>query len=91
MPAAAILFSATSHPGVISGPGIPNVRIAGQPAAVLGDGHVCGFPIPPGHPSNMISKGSTKVRIGTKPAARVGDLCACGAQIEVGVLHVNIG
>jgi len=91
MPAAAILFSVTSHPGVITGPGAATVRIAGFPAAVVGDKHVCGFPIPPGHPPNTITAGSLKVRFNQQFAARVGDPCACGAQIEVGVLTVNIG
>ena len=90
MPAAAILASPTSHPGVIAGPGVPNVLIGGFPAAVVGDQHVCGFPIPPGHPPNVIAQGSTKVLIGNRPAARVGDLCACGAKIEAGVFTVNI-
>jgi uncharacterized Zn-binding protein involved in type VI secretion len=91
MPAAAILFSPTSHPGIIVGPGAPTVNIGGLPAALVGDKHVCGFPIPPGHPPNAILAGSMKVRINNVFAARVGDPCACGAQIEAGVPTVNIG
>lgn len=90
MPAAAILLSPTSHPGMITGPGVPTVRFGGQPAAVVGDVHVCAFPVPPGHPPNAIVTGSVKVRIGGRFAARVGDLCGCGAQIEAGVFTVNI-
>lgn len=91
MPAAAFLFSPTSHPGVIMGPGVPAVRIAGMPAVVVGDQHTCAFPVPPGHPPNAIASGSFKVRINQRFAARVGDLCACGAQITVGAFNVNIG
>lgn len=91
MPAAAFQFSPTSHPGVIAGPGVPAVRIEGLPAAVVGDKHVCAFPVPPGHSPNVIAKGSARVRINKRFAARVGDLCACGAQIEAGALNVNIG
>lgn len=90
MPPAAVLLSPTSHPGVIAGPGVPTVRIGGMPAAVVGDQHVCAFPVPPGHPPNAILMGSLKVRIGGRFAARVGDPCACGAQIEAGVFTVNI-
>lgn len=90
MPPAAILFSPTSHPGVIAGPGAATVRIGGLPAAVVGDQHICAFPVPPGHPPNAIVQGSVKVRINQRFAARVGDLCACGAQIEAGVFTVNI-
>jgi uncharacterized Zn-binding protein involved in type VI secretion len=90
MPAAAVLSSATSHPGMIAGPGVPTVLIGGLPAAVAGDQHVCAFPVPPGHPPNAIVTGSAKVMIGGRPAARVGDSCACGAQIVSGVLTVNI-
>jgi uncharacterized Zn-binding protein involved in type VI secretion len=91
MPNAAVRFSPTSHPGMIAGPGSPTVKIGGLPAAVVGDEHICGFPVPPGHPPNMIAEGSAKVKFGGKPAARVGDLCACGAQIEAGIPNVNIG
>jgi uncharacterized Zn-binding protein involved in type VI secretion len=91
MPNAAILLSPTSHPGMIVGPGSPTVTIAGLPAAVVGDQHICAFPVPPGHPPNVIAQGSTTVKFGGVPAARVGDLCACGALIEAGVPTVNIG
>jgi uncharacterized Zn-binding protein involved in type VI secretion len=91
MPNAAVQFSPTSHPGMIAGPCVPTVKIAGLPAAVVGDTHICAFPVPPGHPPNVIVTGSTKVKFFGRPAARVGDLCACGAQIEAGVPTVNIG
>jgi uncharacterized Zn-binding protein involved in type VI secretion len=90
MPNAAILFSPTDHPGMIVGPGSMTVTIAGLPAALVGDQHVCAFPTPPGHPPNVIITGSLKVTISGRPAARVGDQCACGAQITVGAPTVNI-
>ena len=68
MPNAAVLFSPTSHPGVITGPGAPTVRIAGLPAAVVGDQHACAFPVPPGHPPNAIASGSARVKFGGRPA-----------------------
>ena len=91
MPNAAVMFSPTSHPGMVAGPGAPTVKIAGLPAAVVGDQHICTFPVPPGHPPNIVAKGSATVKFAGRPAARVGDLCACGAQIEAGVPTVNIG
>jgi uncharacterized Zn-binding protein involved in type VI secretion len=87
MPPAAVQNAITSHPGTISGPGVPNVRIAGVAAAVLGDTHVCGAT---GHPPNAISTASAKVRVGGRFAARQGDSCTCGARIETGVAKVNI-
>lgn len=90
MPAAATLLSVTSHPGLIAGPGVPNVLIGGLPAAVVGDVHVCAFPPPAVHPPNVILAGSVRVSIGGRFAARVGDPCACGAQIESGIVTVII-
>lgn len=82
MPFAATLPAQTGHPGVVTGPGVPNVLIGGMPAAVMGDLHTCSFPPPAGpHPSSPIVKGSVSVLIGGKPAARVGDLAGCGAPI----------
>ena len=91
MPAAAVQFSPTSHPGAIAGPCVPKVRIGGFAAAVVGDQHICAFPVPPGHPPNVVSSGSVKVRIGGRFAARVGDPCACGALVTAGVVKVQIG
>ncbi len=92
MPAAAFLLAATSHPGSITGPGVPNVLINGQPAVCVGDIHTCAFPPVAGpHPPNPISKGSGTVYIGGRPAARQGDLCGCGASIVVGSPNVQIG
>lgn len=72
----------TTHGGVITGPGVPNVLIGGQPAAVLGDMHLCPMmtpgvpPIP--HVGGPIQPPcSPTVLIGGRPAARVGDIAMC--------------
>jgi uncharacterized Zn-binding protein involved in type VI secretion len=91
MPFAARVGDPTNHPGAVSGPGVRTVLIGGQPAAVLGDAHACGFPPPPPHPPTPLVVGSATVLVGGRPAARVGDLAGCGASILVGCPTVNIG
>jgi uncharacterized Zn-binding protein involved in type VI secretion len=92
MPPAARIGDATTHPGLISGPGVPNVLISGLPAAVVGDVHTCAFPPPAGpHPPNPIAQGSLTVLIGGRPAARLGDLTGCGALIMSSAPTVIIG
>jgi uncharacterized Zn-binding protein involved in type VI secretion len=92
MPPAARVGDPTSHPGTITGPGVPNVLIGGQPAAVVGDTHTCAFPPLAGpHPPTPIARGSATVYIGGRPAARVGDITGCGANIIMGMLTVQIG
>ncbi len=92
MPFAARIFDPIGHPGLIVGPGTPNVLINGLPAACVGDQVACAMPPPAGpHPPNPIAKGSATVMIGKRPAARVGDLSGCGAPIMMGALSVNIG
>jgi uncharacterized Zn-binding protein involved in type VI secretion len=92
MAAAARVLDATSHPGVISGPGAPTVLIGGQPAARVGDLHVCAMPPPAGpHPAGPIITGSATVLIGGLSAARVGDSTACGATIVSGCPNVFVG
>jgi len=91
MPPAARVGDPSGHPGVITGPGIPTVLIAGAPAATVGDLHACSFPPPPPHPPTPIALGSSSVLIGGKPAARVGDMAGCGAPILVGAPTVLIG
>jgi uncharacterized Zn-binding protein involved in type VI secretion len=86
---AARILDVTSHPGVIAGPGVPNVLIGGRPAAVQGEKHGCAQPDP--HSPNKITTGSSTVSIGGKPAARVGDSTACGAFITSGATSVEIG
>jgi uncharacterized Zn-binding protein involved in type VI secretion len=91
MPPAARVGDPTSHPGVITGPGVATVLIASQPAAVVGDMHTCSFPPPPTHPPTAIVAGSATVLIGGRPAARVGDSAACGATIVSGGSTVMVG
>jgi len=62
---AARLGDTTATGDVITGPGVPTVLIAGQPAAVAGDtitGNAC---------TGAIAMGSPTVLIGGRPAARV--------------------
>jgi uncharacterized Zn-binding protein involved in type VI secretion len=82
----------TGHPGIIAGPGVLTVLIGGQPAAVVGDNHVCSMPPLAGpHPPSPLAMGSTTVLIGGRPAARVGDISGCGAPIVMGAPLVMVG
>jgi uncharacterized Zn-binding protein involved in type VI secretion len=89
------------HPfmGVLTGSAVNTVRIAGQPAAVVGsiaDNTPAHFPTPPGTtfqkpPANKatIQMGSATVKIGGKPAARGGDTaitCNDPADTPVGTV-----
>jgi len=90
MPPAARVGDLTGHPGVLNGPGVPTVLIAGRPAVRIGDLHVCALaPVP--HPPTGIAQGQPRVLIGGSPAARVGDLTGCGAPILTGAPNVEIG
>lgn len=92
MPPAARVTDPSGHPGMISGPGVPNVLIGGLPAAVVGDLHACAMPTPAGpHPPSPLVKGSANVLIGGRPAVRMGDLSGCGAPIVMGLPTVEIG
>lgn len=92
MPPAARITDASGHPGMITGPGVPNVLVGGLPAAVLGDLHACAMPPPAGpHPPSPLVKGSATVLVGGRPAARLGDLSGCGAPIVMGLPTVLIG
>ena len=92
MPNAARVGDPTAHPGVVSGPGVPNVTIEGQPAAVQGDTHTCSMPPTAGpHPPTPFAVGSLTVRIGGRGVLRMGDTSGCGAPITKGALTVQIG
>jgi uncharacterized Zn-binding protein involved in type VI secretion len=91
MPPAARVGDPTAHPGIVTGPGLPTVLVGGQPAAVLGDVHACGFPGAVPHPPTPIAKGSTMVLVGGRPVARMTDLAACSAPIISGIPPVEIG
>ena len=94
MPPAAKVGDVTNHGGTIAGPGEPTVLLAGMPAAVVGDNHVCPMfystPGPP-HAATPFPMGSATVTIGGKPALRVGDVCICGAASAVGEPTIQIG
>lgn len=83
MPAAARVNDVTIHGGTIVGPGVTTVLLAGMPAAVVGDLHVCALPPFP--------SGSATVLIGGRPAVRITDVCVCGAMAAVGAPNVEIG
>lgn len=92
MPPAARITDPSGHPGMITGPGVPNVLIGGLPAAVLGDLHTCAMPPLAGpHPPSPMVKGSVTVLIGGRPAVRLGDMSGCGAPIVMGHPTVLIG
>lgn len=92
MPPAARLADQTGHPGIIAGPGVPNVVIGGMPAAVVGDTHVCLMPPTAGpHPPAPFPSGSSTVHIGGRPALRVTDQSSCGAPIMTGATTVILG
>jgi uncharacterized Zn-binding protein involved in type VI secretion len=62
---AARIGDTTATGDTVTGPGVPNVLIAGQPAAVVGDlvaGNAC---------TGAITMGAPTVLIGGRPAARV--------------------
>lgn len=92
MPPAARVTDVSTHGGTIVGPGVPTVLIAGMPAAVVTDMHVCAIPPIVHQPTaSPFPMGSTTVLVGGKPALRVGDTCICGASAAVGVPTVVIG
>jgi uncharacterized Zn-binding protein involved in type VI secretion len=78
----------TAHGGAVSGPGVANVFIGGQPSAVAGDMHTCSIVV---HAVTTFTKGSATVMIGGRPALRAGDLSGCGAPIVSGMPTVQIG
>ena len=91
MPPAARVGDVSTHGGTITGPGVSIVLVAGQPAAVAGDLHVCALP-PNGHQptTSPFAAGSTTVLIGGRPALRTTDTCICGAMAVLGAPTVII-
>lgn len=78
---AARMGDTTAHGGTIV-VGCPTVLICNQPAACLGDNHVCpmqtpGTPPIPHVGGPITGPGAPTVLIGGKPAAVVGDMCVC--------------
>lgn len=80
----------TGPPGVIAGPGVPNVLIGGQPAAVAGSPDILAVPSGSQPPAPFV-KGSVTVLIGGRPALRVGDTAGNGLTVVKGALNVLIG
>lgn len=82
MKPAARMGDQTAHGGTIV-VGFPTVLIGGQPAARIGDMHVCTMlnppPPPPGipHVGGPVVLGSFTVLVGTMPLARMGDMLTC--------------
>ena len=80
MPPAARMGDPTAHGGTII-MGFPTVLIGGQPAARMGDMHVCPMqtpgvpPIP--HVGGPITIGLPNILIGGQPAAVMGAMCVC--------------
>ncbi len=92
MATAARVGDATTHGGMVAGPGATSVLIGGAPAALLGDNHACPIPAITGHlQSSPFTIGSTTVTIEGKPVLRSGDLCGCGASVVIGDATVIIG
>ena len=75
---AARMGDLTATGDAITGPGVPTVLIAGQPASVVGD-MVSGSVF-----SGSITMGSMTVLIGGRPAARMTSQCT-GANNQTGV------
>jgi uncharacterized Zn-binding protein involved in type VI secretion len=67
--------------GVITGPGVPSVKVNGAPISVVGDvvaAHApWGRPHPP-HDAPTMTGGSPSVKAGGKPVIRAGDTATCG-------------
>ncbi len=92
MPAAVRVGDTTNHGGTVVGPGEATVLIAGMPAAVMGDMHICSLPPNAHQPTaSPFPAGSATVLIGNKPAIRTSDSCLCGAMAVVGEPMVIIG
>ena len=78
MPPAARMGDSMAHGGVIT-VGFPMVLIGGQPAARVGDLHVCPMVtgVVPHVGGPILPPGSPTVLIGGMPAARMGDQAVC--------------
>ena len=95
MPPAARMGDSMAHGGVIT-VGFPMVLIGGQPAARVGDLHVCPMVtgVVPHVGGPILPPGSPTVLIGGMPAARMGDQAVCTGPpdaIVAGCVTVIIG
>lgn len=92
MPSAARVGDATSHGGVLVGPGVPTVLVGGLPAATVGDVGVCpGLAHPAQAGAQPVVLGSSTVLVGGRPAVRTGDPLTCGAVVVGGAATVLFG
>lgn len=92
MPPVARVTDPTGHPGMLAGPGVPNVLVSGMPVCVLADTHSCATPPLAGpHPPTPEIKGSASVLVGGRPVARMGDSTGDGAPIVLGSPTVLVG
>ena len=94
MPPAARVGDSTAHGGVITG-GLPNIQIAGRPAAAVGDPHTCPLADPDPHVGGpILGPGVPNVLLSGRPAAVVGDQAVCIGPADVilsGAVNVLIG
>jgi uncharacterized Zn-binding protein involved in type VI secretion len=92
MPSVVRVGDTTNHGGTVVGPGVATVLIAGQPAAVVGDNHVCVLPPNSHQPTTSpFPSGSSTVLVGGLPLLRTTDTCLCGAMAAVGAPTVTAG
>ncbi|HYN99156.1 MAG TPA: PAAR domain-containing protein [Actinomycetota bacterium] len=91
MPPIARVGDPSDLPGVITGPGVPTVLVAGQPAAVMGDLHSCAWARASGHPPTPLTASNATVLIVGRPVICVGDRAGCGAVIMSGAFTVLVG
>ena len=92
MPPALRVLDTTNHGGTNVGPGVATVLIAGKPASVATDNHICVIPPNTGHlTASIFPMGSATVLIGGMPALRITDAALCGAMGAVGEPTVLIG
>jgi uncharacterized Zn-binding protein involved in type VI secretion len=92
MPPAARVGDVSVHGGTITGPGVSTVLIGGQPAAVVGDMHVCVLPPVSHQPTvSVFPSGSGTVLVSGRPLLRTTDACICGAMAAVGAPTVLVG
>lgn len=92
MASAARVGDLSTHGGLLAGPGVPTVLVAGRPASVAGDLHVCALPAQGHQPTaSPFPMGSASVLVGGLPALRTTDASGCGAMAAVGAPTVQIG
>lgn len=76
----------TAHEGgPLLGPGVPTVKVGGQPVAVVTDQATCSGA------TDTVVKGSETVLIGGRKVARMGDPTAHGGVIIKGLPSVIVG